>query len=49
VVGSERGGAVLRYAEPGRTELLPAHVREVVDAEAVVEAFPIVRTDELEA
>jgi hypothetical protein len=44
MVGSERGGAVLRYAEPGHTELLPAHVREVVDAEAVVEAFPVVRT-----
>jgi hypothetical protein len=28
VVAGERGGAVLRCAEPGRTELLPAHVRE---------------------
>ena len=28
VVAGERGGAVLRRAEPGRTELLPAHVGE---------------------
>jgi hypothetical protein len=28
VVAGKRGGAVLGCAEPGRTELLPAHVRE---------------------
>jgi hypothetical protein len=49
VVAGERGGALLRCAEPGRTELLPVNVREVVDVKAVVEAFPVGRADELEA
>jgi len=32
VVAGERGGAVLRGAEPGRAELLPAHVRKACKA-----------------
>jgi hypothetical protein len=41
VVAGERRRAVLRRAEPARLELLPAHVRETVDAEAVGEAPPV--------
>jgi hypothetical protein len=42
VVAGESGGAVLRSPEPGRAELLPAHVRETCKA-ATDEKLVVIR------